>query len=98
MDDPGGMENDYYALGIGSDFEPADVRCCNDRDEVYADMERNLGKEVPFDYSYGRDGLYETDAEVGFAIFSRSEVELMITTLQEALKTGYDGKDGKSSQ
>jgi hypothetical protein len=51
MDDPGEMENDYYALGIGSDFEPTNVQGCNDRDEVYMDMERNLGKEVPFDKS-----------------------------------------------
>jgi hypothetical protein len=89
MDDPGEMENDYYALGIGSDFEPANVQGCNDRDEVYMDMERNLGKEVPFDYSYGRDGLFETDDEVGYAIFSRAEVEMMINELQQALRTAY---------
>jgi hypothetical protein len=89
MDDPGEMENDYYALGIGSGFEPANTKGCNDRDEVYADMERNLGKEVPFDYSYGRDGMFETDDEVGYAIFSRAEVEMMISELQQALRTAY---------
>lgn len=89
MDDPGEMENDYYSLGIGSDFEPAGIQGCNDRDEIYMDMERNLGKEVPFDYSYGRDGLFETDDEVGYAIFGRDEVEKMINVLQEALNTAY---------
>ena len=89
MDDPGEMANDYYSLGIGSDFEPADAQGCNDRDEIYMDMERNLGKEVPFDYSYGRDGLFETDDEVGYAIFGRDEVEKMINVLQEALNTAY---------
>ena len=53
------------------------------------DMERNLGKEVPFDYSYGRDGMFETDDEVGYAIFSRAEVEMMISELQQALRTAY---------
>ena len=89
MDDPGEMENDYYALGIGSDFEPANTKGSNDSAEVYADMERNLGKEVPFDYSYGRDGMFETDDEVGYAIFSRAEVEMMISELQQALRTAY---------
>lgn len=89
MDDPGEMDNDYYSLGIGSDFEPAGTQGSNDRDEVYADMERNLGKEVPFDYSYGRDGMFETDDEVGYAIFSRDEVQMIISELQDALKTGY---------
>lgn len=89
MDDPGEMENDYYSLGIGSDFEPASTQGSNGRDDVYADMEQNLGKEVPFDYSYGRDGLFEADDEVGYAIFSRDEVEKMINVLQEALNTAY---------
>ena len=51
-------------------------------------MERNPGKEVAFEYSYGRDGMYEGD-EMGFAIFSRDEVMLMIRTLQESLATAY---------
>lgn len=89
MNDPGEMENDYYALGVGSDLEPIGVQGCNDMNEFYMDMERNLGKEVPFDYSYGRDGMFETDDEVGYAIFSRDEVEKMINVLQEALNTAY---------
>ena len=89
MEDPGELENDYYALGIGSGFEPVGVQGCSDRDEIYMDMERNLGKERPFDYSYGRDGLFETDEEVGYAIFSRAEVQKIIDELQNALKTGY---------
>ena len=100
MDDPGEMENDYYSLGIGSDLEPAGAQGCNDMDEVYADMERNLGKEVPFDYSYGRDGMFETDDEVGYAIFGRYEVEKMINVLQESLNTAYGHRpvEGASEQ
>lgn len=89
MDDPGEMENDFYSLGIGSDLDPVTSQCSEDFFNALEDMERNLGKEVPFDYNYGRDGMFETDDEVGFAIFSRAEVELIIKTLQEALETGY---------
>lgn len=79
---------DFFAMGIGSGLDPIESTGCSDNDEILMDMERNLGKEVAFEYSYGRDGLYEGD-EVGFAIFSRAEVELMIQTLQEALRDGY---------
>jgi hypothetical protein len=97
MDDPGEMENDYYALGVGSDLEPIGVQGCNDIDEIYVDMERNLGKEVPFDYSYGRDGMFETDDEVGYAIFGRDEVEKMINVLQKALNTAYDHRPAEDT-
>lgn len=79
---------DFYAIGIGSSLDPVASTGSDDTEDILTDMERNLGKEVPFDYCGGRDGMYEGD-EVGFAIFSRRDVELMINELQEALKTGY---------
>lgn len=79
---------DFYAIGIGSDLDPVASTGSDDTGDILTDMERNLGKEVPFDYCGGRDGMYEGD-EVGFAIFSRKEVELMIKTLQESLATAY---------
>lgn len=83
---------DFYALGIGSNLRPAESTGSSKTFDILTDMERNPGKEVPFEYSYGRDGMYEGD-EVGFAIFSRDEVELMIQTLQESLATAYKTED-----
>ena len=100
MSEPGEMKNDFYSLGIGTDLEPVGCQGSTDFCEILEAMERNLGKEVQFDYSFGRDGMYETDSEVGFAIFSRAEVELVINTLQDALKEGYtdDKQAGKSTR
>lgn len=88
MDDTDESSVDFCAMGIGSDFKPVESTGSSDYDDILTDMERNPGKEVLFEYSYGRDGMYEGD-EVGFAIFSRAEVELMIKTLQESLATAY---------
>ena len=83
---------DFYSLRIGSDLLPVGYESDLDVDDTLMDMERNLGKEVPFDYSYSRDGLFEGD-EVGFAVFSRTEVEEMITLLQQALQDEYKTTD-----
>ena len=88
MDDTDEDDVDFCAMGIGSDLRPAESTGSSDYDDILTDMERNPGKEVAFEYSYGRDGMYEGD-EVGFAIFSRAEVELMIKTLQDSLATAY---------
>lgn len=82
-------DNDYDSLYLGEDLRPKGYKSDTDVMDTLMDMERNLGKEVPFGYSYGRDGMYETDDEAGFAIFSRAEVEEMITLLQQALRDGY---------
>lgn len=88
MDDTDEESVDFYAMGIGSGLEPIVSTGSSDTDDILTDMERNPGKEVAFEYSCGRDGLYEGD-EVGFAIFSRDEVVLMIRTLRESLATAY---------
>ena len=88
MDDTDEDDVDFCAMGIGSDLRPAESTGSRDYDDILTDMERNPGKEVAFEYSYGRDGMYEGD-EVGFAIFSRDEVMLMIRTLRESLATAY---------
>ena len=80
---------DFFMIGIGSSLYPVECNGSEDFCDILSDMERNLGKEVPFAYSGERDGLYEDDNEVCFAIFSRDEIELMIKTLQEALEMGY---------
>lgn len=92
MDDTNEDDVDFYAIGIGSNLCPAESTGSSDDDDILTDMERSPGKEVPFEYSYGRDGMYEGD-EVGFAIFSRDEVELMIQTLRESLATAYKTED-----
>jgi len=90
MNDPkGDADVDFYTMGIGSGLHPVESESDNDFFDILEDMEANLGKEVPFDYSFSRDGLFESNDKVGFAIFSRAEVELMIKTLQESLATAY---------
>lgn len=56
---------------------------------ILVDMERDPGKEYPFEHWTGRDGMYEENDQVGFAIYSRQEVQQMIDLLQQALKDGY---------
>lgn len=58
MDDTDEDSVDFYAMGIGSDLCPAESTGSSDYD-ILTDMERNPGKEVAFEYSYGRDGMYE---------------------------------------
>ncbi|MDD6017150.1 MAG: hypothetical protein PUC18_12910 [Prevotellaceae bacterium] len=88
MEDTDEDSVDFCAMGIGSGLEPIGSTGSSETDNILTDMERNPGKEVAFEYSCGRDGMYEGD-EVGFAIFSCDEVMLMIRTLQESLSTAY---------
>ena len=81
-------QGDFVPVCLGEDLLPKDYKSDLDVDDTLMDMVANLGKEVPFEHSYGRDGFYDDD-NVGFAIFSRSEVEEMITLLQQALLDGY---------
>jgi hypothetical protein len=85
----GSKANDFFYIGLGTSLEPKDCRSCSDFFDTLEDMEAHLGKDVPFEYSIDRDGLYEDVKKVGFAIFSRSDVFAIINALQEALKTGY---------
>lgn len=88
MEDTDEDSVDFCAMGIGSGLEPIGSTGDNDTDDILTDMERNPGKEVAFEYSCGRDGMYEGD-EVGFAVFSRDEVVLMVRTLRKSLATAY---------
>lgn len=76
-------ETDFVLTGLDN-LHPKD----GDYTETLLDMREHPGKEVPFEYWSGRDGMYDGD-EVGFAVFSRQEVQEMITLLQEALENGY---------
>ena len=89
MNDPFGDDVDFFTMGIGSGLCPVYSTDDDDYFSILEDMEANLGKEVDFEYCDGRDGLFESNEKVGFAIFSRTEVELMIKTLQESLATAY---------
>ena len=75
--------NDFFTCGIG-DFQAKE----GDINDVLFDICENIGKEVPFEMVGGRDGFFD-DTHVYFAIYSREEVEQMISELQEALKTAY---------
>ena len=89
MTDGSTWADDFLYIGLGTSLEPKDCRSCSDFFDTLEDMEAHLGKDVPFEYSIDRDGLYEDDKKVGFAIFSRSDVFAIINALQEALKTAY---------
>lgn len=80
---------DFYAMSIGSDLAPVGSTCDDDFFDILSDMEHNLGKEVAFEYSYCRDGLFEPEDKVAFVIFGRAEVELMIKELQHSLEAAY---------
>lgn len=79
---------DFHCTNVGSDLWPKAAESGYEADEMLYDMQYHLGKEVPFEHCSGRDGLYE-DSNVGFAIYSRKEVQEMINILQQALKDGY---------
>lgn len=78
---------DFFYTDFGS-MTPIEGTNDIEDTEILMDMERNMGKEVPFEPFSSRDGLYEGD-EVGFAVYSRDEVQTMIDLLQEALNKGY---------
>ena len=79
--------NDFYFIEPGF-MTPAEAESSTEDTDILMDMEANLGKEYPFEAFSSRDGFFEGD-EVGFAIYSRQEVEEMIRLLQEALEKGY---------
>ena len=89
MSDSSSYHNDFLHIGLGTGLCPKGCSSSYEYSSTLEDMEANLGKDIPFEYSIDRDGFFEDDKKVGFAIFSRTDVELMISTLQEALKTGY---------
>jgi hypothetical protein len=83
--------NDFYPVNLGSDLMPIDA----DFNLRLDTLCRNLGEESRFEHCSGRDGLFE-DENVGFAIYSREEVQEMIELLQEALRDGYtETKEGE---
>lgn len=75
---------DFFPVHLGSDLAPIDGDFMLRLDTMIS----NLGLEVPFEHCSGRDGLFEDD-NVGFAIYSREEVQEMIDLLQQALEDGY---------
>lgn len=79
---------DFSGTNIGDDLWPKAAESGYEADEMLYDMQYHLGKEVPFEHCSGRDGLFE-DSNVGFAIYSREEVQAMIDILQQALKDSY---------
>ena len=73
----GAFDIDFFYTPIG-DLLSIQSKSDLDNQDVLMDMERNLGKEYPFGHWTGRDGMFERNDEVGFAIYSRQEIEEMI--------------------
>ena len=85
IQDHDGSYIDFFYAELGA-LSVADVH--RNTTEKLFEMQEHLGMEVPFEQLGERDGLFEDDS-VGFAIYSREEVQGMIDLLQEALKTAY---------
>lgn len=83
---------DFLATEVG-DLWPVKANDSEKWVDTLMEMQSNLGLEIPFEHCSGRDGLFEDDS-VGFAIYSREEVQEMIDLLQQALNDGY----GKHTQ
>lgn len=84
----GPWDVDFYSTEIGN-LDACAAQSDSENDDILTDMEQHLGKEYPFEHWTGRDGMFEDNDEVGFAIYSRQEVQQMINLLQQALKDGY---------
>lgn len=81
-------ESDFSSTCLGY-MSPVAAQNSMEEQEILIDLQGNLGKEYAFASETTRDGLYENDS-VGFAIYSRNEVQEMIDLLQEALTDGYN--------
>lgn len=79
---------DFWSKAIGGNMYPSQGSNSEQDADILFDMQRNPGKEVPFEHCSVRDGLYEDD-NVGFAIFSRDEVKEIISILENALAAAY---------
>ncbi len=78
------LENDFICFGIG-DFQAKE----GDHNDVLQYICDHLGTDVPFELAASRDGLFD-DTHVYFAIYSRYEIQQMISELQEALERAYN--------
>lgn len=77
---------DFYTCALGEGLSPKDSSL--DYLDTLIDMQNNLGKEIPFELSGGRDGMFD-DENIGFMIFSKEEVQEMIKELQECITKAY---------
>lgn len=76
---------DFFTSTLGEDFTPkgdADIF------DTFFAMQHNLGVDVPFELSGGRDGMFD-DESVGFMVFNKNEVSEMIDELKECLEKAY---------
>lgn len=81
-------EDDFCTCTLGEDLEPKFNSGTEGLFDTFFDMQKNLAKEVSFELSGGRDGFFD-DENVGFMIFSKEEVQEMISELQDCLKKAY---------
>ena len=80
--------NDFYSCTLGETLQPKEANDSVAYFNIFFDMQKNLAKEVPFELTGGRDGMFD-DENVGFMIFSKEEVQEMINELQDCLKKAY---------
>lgn len=85
FDDEGNLI-DFICTELGLSMTPKGEDMDNFESMFY--MQDHVGEPIPFEHSIERDGMYD-DNNVGFAIFSKEEVEEIVEMLQESLKTAY---------
>lgn len=77
---------DFFCVELGWSMTPKEEGVDNFESLFY--LRDHPGESIPFEHNIERDGMYDDD-NVGFAIFSKEEVEEMVGMLQESLKTAY---------
>ena len=82
------LTNDFYVCTLGEDMMPISSEGSGEYFRVLSEMQKNLNQDVPFELVGGRDGFFD-DENIGFMIFSKTEIQEMITELSECLKIAY---------
>lgn len=76
--------NDFFSSTLGEEMQPVNANDSKELFDIFFDMQKNLGKEVPFELAGGRDGFLD-DENVGFMVYSREEIQEMINELNHCL-------------
>ena len=78
------LNNDFFYCTLGESLQPKEANNSEEMFKCFFNMQKELGKEVPFELVGGRDGFFD-DENVGFMIYSKEEIQEMIDELTHCL-------------
>lgn len=78
------VENDFFSCTLGEEMQPVNANDSKELFDTFFDMQKNLGKEIPFESAGGRDGFLD-DENVWFMIYSKEEIQEMVDELNHCL-------------